>query len=158
MQYKTNQSFSKVLSEDPTLSKLLTKLENLEEINQLIASKLDSSLLNNCKVSNLRDGTLILSTNSPVWNHKLRFQSLDLLSALRADPRWSGLKAIEIRVDYIPQLEHSTSTDLFKPKPLSAASAKTISELADSVAFKPLAAVLKRLSKQMPPSTDVDTL
>jgi len=156
MQYKTNQTFTSLLSNDPALSKLIAKIKNLDQLNQVISTKLDASLLNNCVVSNLRDGTLILSTNSPAWNHKLRFQSLDLLSSLRADPRWSGLKAIELRVDYIP-LQSNSSSFPTKTTRISSANATLISQLADNISYQPLAAVLKRLATLTPPSRDADT-
>lgn len=156
MQYKTNQSFTSLLSKDPALNKLITKIQNLEQLNQVIATKLDASLLNNCVVSNIRDGTLILSTNSPAWNHKLRFQSLDLLSSLRADPRWSGLKAIELRVDYIP-LQSNSSSFATKTIPLSPSNAKLLNDLAGNLDCKPLADAIRRLAKKSP-SMDVDTL
>jgi len=159
MQYKTHQSFASLLTKAADLRKITAKLEQLEQISQVIASKLDTSLVNNCKVSNLRDGTLILSTNSPAWNHKLRFSSLDLLSTLRSDPRWSGLKSIEVLVDYLPQLEGSQSTIITKTRPMSQASAVVITEAADNISCKPLAEVLKRIAKRStPPSKDVDKL
>lgn len=99
-------SFTKLLYNAPNLHKLLDKLEQLKQLNQFVAAHLEPSLAAQCQVANLRDGILILSTTSPAWKHKLRFVTLDLLSALRANPAWSSLKSIEVRIDYIPTREN----------------------------------------------------
>ncbi len=86
----------------PALAAFRDKLTQLQQLNTLVASHIDPAMAANCQVANLRDGCLILTTTSPVWHHKLRFASSDLLSALRAHRQWAGLKSIEIRVDYLP--------------------------------------------------------
>ena len=157
MQYKTHQSFTNLLHQTAELRSFVTKIEQLEQINQIVTSKLDPSLSEHCQVANLRDGILILATTSPAWNHKLRFSSLDLLSSLRSDPRWSGLKSIEIRVDYLPLLDKN---DLRRPRTsrhISAASALAIKQSADNIACNKLAAALQKLVKHQRPSTDADT-
>ena len=95
-------SFTNLLQTAPNLYKLLDKLEQLNLLNSFVVAHLEPSLAAQCRVANLRDGILILSTTSPAWKHKLRFATLDLLSALRAHPKWSSLKAIEVRIDYLP--------------------------------------------------------
>lgn len=96
-------SFTSLLQTAPNLHKLLAKLEQIKQLNLFVTSHLEPSLAKQCQVANLRDGVLILSTTSPAWKHKLRFAALDLLSALRANPHWSNLKSIEIRIDYLPE-------------------------------------------------------
>lgn len=145
MKCKTNQSFTSLIHNSPDLCKFVAKVGQLDEINQIIASKLDPSLSDNCRVANLRDGTLILATTSPAWNHKLRFSSLDLLSALRLDPRWRGLKSIEIRVDYLPPIDTASNTNPHKPRPLSQFSANLLQQAAASISNPQLAAALRRL-------------
>lgn len=94
-------SFTHLLQTAPNLHKLLSKLEQLQQLNGIVAANLEPALATQCRVANLRDGILILSTTSPAWKHKLRFATIDLLSALRAHPQWSSLKSIEVRIDYI---------------------------------------------------------
>lgn len=147
MQYKTNQSFTNLLQTTPELHKLVAKLDHLEQMNHVIASKLDPDLANHCRVANLRDGMLILATTSPAWNHKLRFSTLDLLSALRSDPRWSGLKSIDIRVDYMSQDKTASPTKSKRSKVLSAQSAEVIQQLANGVGNKKLSDSLNRLAR-----------
>lgn len=98
-------SFTSLLQSAPNLNKLLAKLAQLEQLNRFIAKYFEATEPNlgkQCRVANLREGILILSTTGPAWKHKLRFATSDLLSALRANPQWSSLKSIEVRIDYIP--------------------------------------------------------
>lgn len=77
---------------------IIRKTEHLNKLNRLVQSKLDPTLSAHCRVANLRDGILVLTTSSPAFGHLLRFKSIDLLSALRAEPQWCGLKSIQTRV------------------------------------------------------------
>jgi hypothetical protein len=152
MQYKTNffptKSITSLLEASGDLRTFITKLDQLDQISKFISKYLEPSLVNHCRVANLRDGILILSTTSPAWNHKLRFITLDLLSALRKNPLWSGLKAIEIRVDYLAQPENNITTNLKKPHPLSTENAKILLELAESISNPALASAIERLAKK----------
>jgi len=147
MQSKT-KSFTNLLNYAPELASFVSKVQALEKINQDVISKLDPNLANHCRVANLRDGILILNTTSPVWRHKLRFASLDLLSALRTDPRWSGLKAIEIKVDYPPSSENTSTPKSKRALSLSATSAKFMQHIAETIASPSLAQALKKLAKK----------
>jgi hypothetical protein len=148
MQSKTNKSFTSLLLETPDLHKFVNKVEQLKQIHQLISTKLDPSLANHWQVANLREGTLVLTTSSPAWHHKLRFSAMDLLSALRADTRWSGLKAIDIRVDYLPLAENTSETKSRSRINISAQSAGHIQQSAQSISHKKLAEALSRLAKK----------
>lgn len=132
---------------NPQFSDFVHKLEQLSQINHVIANKLAPELHAHCQVANLRDGILILSTTSPTWNHKLRFGSADLLSALRREPRWAGLKGIEIRVDYLPQKDNNTTPSSKKPKSISKKAAGVIAETAQNINNQKLAAALIKLAK-----------
>lgn len=142
MQYKTLD----LLHTAPDLCKFVSKLEQLKQINQFVSSKLEPILAHNCRVANLRDGSLILSTTSPAWNHKLRFIALDLLSDLRSNPAWSGLKSIEVRVDYLQAHTDNTTTNLKKPCLPSVNNAKIMQEIANNITCKSLSNSLSRLA------------
>ena len=148
MQYK---NLSRLFKTTPELTKFIDKLGALEQISRFIATHLDPALSAQCRVANLRDGVLILSTTSPAWNHKLRFVTLDLLSVLRAQPAWCGLKSIEVRVDYLPTHEHNTITNLKKSPPISAYNAKLIEETANGISCTKLAESLQRLAGRSKP-------
>lgn len=148
MKCKTNQSITSLLQNVPDLHKFVGRIEQLKQISEIISSKLEPSLADNCHVANLRDGMLILATTSPVWNHKLRFSTLDLLSTLRSDPRWSGLKSIEVRVDYPPNNTDTSVINPNKPREISAAGAKSLLQAAASINNPQLALAIKRLANR----------
>jgi len=142
----SQQSFSNLLQASPELSSFVDKISQLEKINQILASKLEPELFANCQVANLRDGTLILTTTSPAWNHKLRFCSVDLLSALRSEPQWAGLKSIEVRVDYLPQTPNDTTTSSKNPVVISEQAAAALRGAAKSVSNSKLSKALEGLA------------
>ncbi len=146
MQYKTHKSFANLLAGTHELRNFTAKIDHLKQMNEIISSKLEPALASHCHVANLRDGTLVLATTSPAWNHKLRFSALDLLSSLRADPRWSGLKSIEVRVDYLPSTETTSPPKRNRPLTLSADNAQLIKQAADNILDPNLAAAMRRLA------------
>ncbi len=148
MHYKPNQTLSDLLYSSPSLGGFTSKLEQLQELNKLVASQLETSLQPHCRVANLRNGKLILTTTSPTWNHKLRFCSLDLLSSLRKDPRWAGLSSIEVKVDYLPVHSDDTTKTLEKPKPISQQAADSLAIAAQGIKDQRLAAAVLQLSRK----------
>lgn len=153
MQYKTKhqsyKAFTNLLHTAPDLQKFVAKLQHLEQINSYLGAHLDANLVKHCRVANLRDGAIILSTTSPAWHHKLRFVSLDILSTLRANPLWSGLKSVEIRVDYLQSIEHDTSTNIKTSSRPSAQNAKLLQETATQIGNKKLSDSLSRLASRL---------
>lgn len=150
MQYKTHytcRAVTSLLRSTPDLQKFVDKLEQLEHMNRYIAAHLEPGLAENCQVANLRDGSLILSTTSPAWHHKLRFATMDLLSTLRANPLWSGLKSIEVRVDYIPLTHHDTPTNFKTPSAISAQNAKLLRQTATHISNEKLANAITKLAR-----------
>lgn len=142
MQYK---KLSQLLHSAPDLSKFIAKLGQLEQISHYVAATMEPVMSSQCRVANLRDGTLILSTTSPAWNHKLRFMTVDLLSALRKNPAWCGLKSIEVRVDYLPNTKPNNAPTK-KQLSISTYNAKLIAETANGVTCVNLAKSLERLA------------
>lgn len=150
MQYpnytKTYKTLSNLLLDTPELCNFVGKLDVLQQISAHIYSHLEPSLASQCRVANLRDGTLILSTTSPAWNHKLRYSALDILSSLRANPQWSGLKSIEVRVDYLPENESMSSTNLKSRLGISSHNAQLLLDTAQQVSDNKLADALRKLA------------
>lgn len=147
MEHKFKRSLADLLQISPTLSALTSRVRDLEKINQIILQKLEPEVAQNCQVANLRNGILYLATTSPAWHHQLRFLTSDLLSQLRTEPDWMGLKSIEIQVQqpstpYVP-LEQQPS----KPQRLSKENAELLSEAAASLSNDKLSDALLKLAK-----------
>lgn len=143
-----HRSLANLLQNSQLLRDFVFKLQQLYQINQTVRYKLPPDLQPHCQVANLREGTLILTTTSPTWNHKLRFHRLELLSSLRADPAWAGLKAIELKVEYLPTVNTDVHISSNPAKSLSKAAAKALARTADTISNRRLAEALIKLSKR----------
>lgn len=97
-QNSLNNSFQDILITSPLLKTVLQKADKVTKLNQAVSKNLEPELVPYCRVANIRDGVLILTTPSPIWGHQLRFTSLSLLTTLRKEEQWCGLTSIKIHV------------------------------------------------------------
>jgi hypothetical protein len=138
-----------ILTRSPVLANIIYKVDQLAKLNRIVLKKLDSELARHCRVSNLREGILILTTSSPTTGHLLRFSEIDLLIALRTDPAFCHLKSIKTQVrppepDYFPSRK-------VLPKPsLSSKGAEILRTTALAIASPSLKKALLRLAKHHP--------
>lgn len=91
--------FASILNTSPMLQEILKKTEDLIKLNHKVQEQLEPSLKPHCRVTNWRNGILVLTTSSPAYKHLLRFREIELLSILRADPAFSGIISIQSRVN-----------------------------------------------------------
>ncbi len=96
--YRNKFSLTELLAVSPVLGEIVNKVEQLAKLNRIVHQKLDTKLRRYCRVANLRDNILILTTSSPALGHLLRFEKTELLTTLRTDPTLCHLKSIEIKV------------------------------------------------------------
>ena len=140
-----------ILTTSPTLGEIVNKVEQLAKLNRIVQQKLDPQLKKHCRVANLREGILILSTPSPAFGNLLRFEKISLLTSLRTDPSLCHLKAIEIKV------QPPTHALLMPERPkhtriptLSKVSAEFINNTALTIHSSSLRTALLRLSTIKP--------
>lgn len=166
MKYNNIRSFNTLLQNSPTISKLYYKLQQLQQLNNIITSFLPTIIAQHCSVSNLTAGTLILTTTSPVWNHQINFLKMDLLNKLRnSDPIWAGITGITVKTNYLmeelnnyKQINNNNKT---KPKKitLSAHNIAIINNIANNeISYSPLAKMLKKLCDNAEHNTITDNL
>jgi hypothetical protein len=140
-------SLTEILTASPILGKIVNKVEQLAKLNSIIHQKLDPKLGRFCRVTNCRDNILILTTSSPALGHLLRFEKIELLTTLRADPMLCHLKSIDIKVRPLPFVHESITPQCPIPKPvLSKLSSELIQNTALNIDFPALRAALLRLS------------
>jgi len=144
----SKQFLADVVAKSPDLSRFIKKIEQLSKLNQAVKQQLDPTLARQCQVANLRNGMLILTTPSSIWGHQLRFQEMELLSALRATPEWCGLTSIQSRVVPISSTQRVPRLDFpgFSKPHLSDMGARTLKETAHSIASPRLQQALLRLA------------
>ena len=138
-------SLTEILSLSPCFGEIVNKIEQLAKLNRIVHQKLDPELAKHCRVANLRDGILILTTASPTYGHLLRFEKGELLTRLRAEPAFCHLKSIQTHVQ--PPLARSLTTGTRLPVPsLSLVTAHLIHETALTLTLPTLQQALLRLA------------
>lgn len=150
MGYQQNllkKSFKDILLGSPLLKTVLQKADEVNKLNQAVLKNLSSELIPYCRVTHINDGVLILTTPSPTWGHQLRFTTHSLLSSLRSEPQWCGLKSIKIHVR--PNDEKLPVILPALPIPvLSKTGAKHIQAIAKQIGHPGLQEALLRLSSR----------
>lgn len=146
MGYQKN-SLTDILATSTTLSQIVKKVDQLAKLNRAVLKKLDPTLAQQCRVANLRDGVLILTTSSPIWGHQLRFSEIELLSSLRSVPEWCALKSIKTHIQPV-DYTHPTPFRLHPKPTLSKLGASHIEHVAQDIENQGLKQALLRLSKR----------
>ena len=160
MKYTSIHSINALLQNSQTIIKIRNKLQKLQQLNKIVTKLLPPQISCHCSVANLRDGILILTTTSPVWNHQINFLKMDLLDKLRAsDTAWAGITSISIKTSYLIEELTAYQPEPFKidiqnsninPKKfaISTKNAEIINGIANNeISYQPLAMALKKLIK-----------
>jgi hypothetical protein len=140
-------SFPDILNHSKILRGFLDKTSTLTQLNQAVLKKCDPTLRTQCRVTNVRDGILILTATSPAWGHALRFAETELLTALKQDPNWCGIKSIQSRVRPHQTTLRDSNSHLPIPT-LSPASALVIQSAAEDISTPRLKRALARLASR----------
>ena len=174
MKYTSTQHINTLLHNSSIITDFCNKLQQLKQLNQIVSSLLPTTIANNCSVANLRDGILILTTNSPVWKHQINFLKIDLLEKLRnTSPMWAGIISISVRIDYLAEdlntyqnniklsnlniITNNTSNDKINHKikvnknfTISPQTALLVNSIVDQeISYKPLSCKLKNLIEKL---------
>jgi len=159
MKYISIHSINALLQNSPTITNIRNKLQQLKQLNKIVTKLLPPALSCHATVANLRDGILILTTTSPVWNHQINFLKMDLLDKLRiSDPAWAGISSILVKTNYIIEelavyhpdpvkINIQNTNNNPKKISISAKNAEIINGIANNeISYKPLAMALKKLT------------
>ena len=96
---KRSKPFSKVLSQSEGLvPQLMARARELQRLEKAVLERLPRELQSHCRLANLREGTLVLQADSPVWGARLRYSAPSLLRELGRTGGIPRLKRIEILV------------------------------------------------------------
>jgi len=161
MKYKNLYHINTLLQTSPVISDFCVKLEQLQQLQQAISNLLPPTIANYCKVANLRNSVLVLTTNSPVWKHQLNFLKMDLLEQLRnSNTFWSGIASIVITMDYLMEdlYKYQNNTKInglnnqrkIKNFTISNKTAVLVNSIFDQeISYKPLLNKLKQLIEKI---------
>jgi len=126
-------------------SRLVSQARALLGLDGLIQELLPDALKTHCRVLSVRDETLVLAADSPVWAARLKFHSSQLVKQLN---RQQTVKLRTVRIRVRPpekQLVTERRNTLLK---LGINSATALRQAADSVSDPDLKSALLRLANR----------
>lgn len=127
-------------------SRLLAQARAFKELDALLERLIPPPLNDHSRVLSLRDATLVLAADSPVWAARLRFHTPQLVKQLRNNPA-VRVRTVKVRVRP-PQSPPAARISLPAPRQLSAINADALQQTARSVSDPGLKAALMRLASR----------
>ncbi len=127
-------------------SRLLAQARAFKELDALLERLIPPPLNDHSRVLSLRDATLVLAADSPVWAARLRFHTPQLVKQLRNNPA-VRVRTVQVRVRP-PQSPPAARISLPAPRQLSARNVNTLQQTARSVSDPGLRAALMRLASR----------
>lgn len=125
------------------LGQLVSQVEQIAALNQVLAHCLTEPLLTQCQVIQWREPELVVQVNSSVWAMRIKYQLPEILAALRSR---SSLNIATIKVRIRPVVSTPTPKPTQTTAPLSARTAEYLQQLASSVSDERLQQSLQRLA------------
>lgn len=127
-------------------SRLLSRARALGELNALVHELILAPLNGHCRVLALRDETLILAADSPVWAARLRYQTVELVKQL-AGVSSVKLRTVQVRVR-APDSHPSGRRIAPLRQPFSGKNSLVLKQAARGVSDAGLKAALLRLASR----------
>jgi hypothetical protein len=135
------QSLGSFFHTDSHLRALLKHVRGHGELLSQVRGQLPEALGPHCQAAHIKDGQLVLFTDSPAWVMRLRFSAAQILAGLRKTH--PNLRGLRVRVQ-LPQ--HRPQRTKTRAK-LSESSRRHLQDTAAALEQGPLQAALKRLSR-----------
>lgn len=123
---------------------ILKKARQLRQLNQTIKASLPADCRDHIEVAGIRDSQLIILTDSPVWQTRLRLFSQTMLEVLH---QHSGVKLNQVKLRLNP-VKRPPPEEPRQQRVLSSESAVLIEQTATSVSDPGLQSALQRLSQK----------
>lgn len=126
-------------------SRLVSQARALLGLDGLIQELLPDALKTHCRVLSVRDETLVLAADSPVWAARLKFHSSQLVKQLN---RQQTVKLRTVRIRVRPPEKQLETERRNTPLKLGINSATALRQAADSVSDPDLKSALLRLANR----------
>jgi hypothetical protein len=125
------------------LARLLVRARALKKLDAELHDLIPPPLGDHCRILSIRDDTLVLAADSPVWAARLRFQASQLVKQL-SDTRTVNLRTVRVRVR--PPESRYRAPPARKHLPISRKNSHTLRQAAREVTDPRLRAALLRLA------------
>ena len=125
-------------------AQLLSRARKLMALDARLHALIPAPLNEHCSVLGIRDATLILAADSPVWAARLRFYTSQLVKQL-SGPQTVTVRTIRVRVN--PPEKPFVARPRQLPPRLSSRSAKLLRQAAGNVTDPGLKSALLRLAR-----------
>jgi hypothetical protein len=126
-------------------SRLVSQARALLGLDGLVQELLPDALKTHCRVLSVRDETLVLAADSPVWAARLKFHSSQLVKQLN---RQQTVKLRTVRIRVRPPEKQLETERRNTPLKLGINSATALRQAADSVSDPDLKSALLRLANR----------
>jgi hypothetical protein len=126
-------------------SRLVSQARALLGLDGLVQELLPDALKTHCRVLSVRDETLVLAADSPVWAARLKFHSSQLVKQLN---RQQTVKLRTVRIRVRPPEKQLVTERRNTPLKLGINSATALRQAADSVSDPDLKSALLRLANR----------
>jgi len=124
--------------------KFRKKAQELNRLNRAVKISLPLDCHNHMQIADIRDNQLIILTDSPVWQTRLRMYSQTILEALH---QHAGIKLNRVTLRLTPEKRIIEETPpVFRT--LSDSNSKLIEQTANSISDPALQAALLKLSRK----------
>lgn len=140
---RSPKSVRHLLQDKPTLKRLEREICAQQNLLADVRQCLPADLAPHCSAAQLRDGTLVLHSDSPVWATRLRYLAPQLRSVLI--PEHPALREIKIRLF----VEQTAAPKQLKPAQKSDVAAAIIHDSAAYTKHAPLREALIRLGRAL---------
>jgi len=141
----SSRPVAKILSrQDSALNSLLERAQYLQQLTQALRDSLDAQLAVHITVANLRGQTAVITTDTPAWLTRLRYQAPTILCLLKTLPGLQKLQKVQFKIQPV-------SLNPVSVPPRRASLSTTSAHLLESAAYgtedPELAEALYRLSR-----------
>ena len=142
------QSSIKTILEQPgnQLTKLMAKVNKLNELNQYLSDILPLKLAKHCKIANFTGDELVLVVDNSTWATRIRYMSPDLVEKFREIPELQQINSIKTIIRADIKKDNKQQEEATKPQ-LSKENAQFILSVAKNIKDKKLKEALLRLAE-----------
>lgn len=141
----SSKPVAKILSNRRSeLNSLIERAKHLQQLTQALRDSLDTQLAAHVTIANLREQTVVITTDTPAWLTQLRYQAPAILRLLQTLPSLDNLQKVQFKIQPV-----SNAPPAAPPRRanLSSNSAQLLKSTAISTEDNELAEALYRLSR-----------